>query len=110
MELRPIRGAAHREIHIERPGWQLFRDGCPGGESPAEVGARADRVVTRVRGDQDKTGATTRPRLFHPDFANHAPCRDTSGRSFHANRRSVLASGSAAVNEHPAASISSAVV
>src|SRR5262249_27186882 len=37
------------EIHAERPGWQLFRDGCPGGESPMQVGARADRVVQRVR-------------------------------------------------------------
>ena len=31
------------------PGWLLFRDGCPGGESPEQVGARADRVITRVR-------------------------------------------------------------
>jgi broad specificity phosphatase PhoE len=37
------------EIHKDRPGWQLFRDGCPGGESPADVGARADRVIARVR-------------------------------------------------------------
>src|SRR6266581_2610053 len=37
------------EIHAERPGWQLFRDGCPGGESPSDVAARADRVVARVR-------------------------------------------------------------
>ena len=37
------------EIHAERPDWQLFRDGCPGGETPDQIGARADRVVTRVR-------------------------------------------------------------
>lgn len=37
------------EIHAERPDWLLFRDGCPGGESPAQVGARADRVVHRLR-------------------------------------------------------------
>jgi probable phosphoglycerate mutase len=37
------------EIHAERPDWQLFRDGCPGGETPAQVGVRADRVVSRVR-------------------------------------------------------------
>src|SRR5271154_245987 len=40
------------EIHAERPGWQLFRDGCPGGESPEQIGARADRVVNRVRAVQ----------------------------------------------------------
>jgi len=37
------------EIHAERPDWQLFRDGCPGGESPAQIGARADGVVNRLR-------------------------------------------------------------
>jgi broad specificity phosphatase PhoE len=37
------------EIHAERPGWLLFRDGCPGGEAPNEVGSRADRVIKRVR-------------------------------------------------------------
>jgi len=42
-------GRTSAEIHAERPDWQLFRDGCPGGESPAQVAARADRVVERVR-------------------------------------------------------------
>jgi broad specificity phosphatase PhoE len=42
-------GRRTADIHKERPDWQLFRDGCPGGESPNEVGARADRVVKRVR-------------------------------------------------------------
>jgi probable phosphoglycerate mutase len=37
------------EILADRPDWQLFRDGCPGGESPGQVGARADRMVKRVR-------------------------------------------------------------
>ncbi len=37
------------EIHATRPDWQLFRDGCPGGERPDQVAARADRVVSRVR-------------------------------------------------------------
>ena len=37
------------EIHAERPDWQLFRDGCPGGESPQQVAERADRVVDRLR-------------------------------------------------------------
>ncbi|HET8947237.1 MAG TPA: histidine phosphatase family protein [Candidatus Polarisedimenticolia bacterium] len=42
-------GRRSDEIRAERPDWDLFRDGCPEGESPAEVGARADRVVRRVR-------------------------------------------------------------
>jgi broad specificity phosphatase PhoE len=42
-------GRTSAQIHTERPNWDLFRDGCPGGESPAEVGERADRVVQRIR-------------------------------------------------------------
>ncbi len=42
-------GLTTAEIHARRPGWVLFRDGCPGGEAPAAVAARADRVVARVR-------------------------------------------------------------
>jgi probable phosphoglycerate mutase len=42
-------GRCTKDIFEERPGWQLFRDGCPGGESPEQVAARADRVVRRVR-------------------------------------------------------------
>jgi probable phosphoglycerate mutase len=42
-------GRRTAEIRAERPGWQIFRDGCPGGESPDEIGRRADRVVSRVR-------------------------------------------------------------
>jgi probable phosphoglycerate mutase len=37
------------EILAERPDWQLFRDGCPGGETPEQVGGRADRVIKRIR-------------------------------------------------------------
>jgi broad specificity phosphatase PhoE len=42
-------GRRTSDIRAERPDWQLFRDGCPGGESPAQVAARADRVVNRLR-------------------------------------------------------------
>src|SRR5437667_3192326 len=43
-------GKLTRDILKERPGWELFRDGCPGGESPEDVAARADRFIARVRG------------------------------------------------------------
>jgi broad specificity phosphatase PhoE len=45
-------GRRTAEILAERPDWQLFRDGCPSGESPAQVAVRADRVVGRVRAVQ----------------------------------------------------------
>jgi broad specificity phosphatase PhoE len=42
-------GRRTADIRKERPGWNLFRDGCPGGESIEALGARADRVVARLR-------------------------------------------------------------
>jgi broad specificity phosphatase PhoE len=42
-------GLTTAEIRQRMPGWQLFRDGCPGGESAADVGRRADRVIARLR-------------------------------------------------------------
>jgi broad specificity phosphatase PhoE len=45
-------GRRSADVRKERPDWQLFRDGCPEGESPDQVGARADHVVSRVRAIQ----------------------------------------------------------
>jgi len=42
-------GLTTAEIHRQRPGWGLWRDGCPNGETSADVGARADRVLGEVR-------------------------------------------------------------
>ena len=42
-------GITTEAIHSERPAWQLFRDGAPGGEDAAQVGARADRIIGELR-------------------------------------------------------------
>ena len=42
-------GLKTEQIRLTRPGWSVFRDGCPGGESPEQIGFRADRVITKVR-------------------------------------------------------------
>lgn len=42
-------GRTTAEIRQQRPGWDLWIDGCPGGESPAQVGVRLDRAIARVR-------------------------------------------------------------
>ena len=42
-------GLTLEQIHERAPGWLIFRDGCPGGESPEQVGARVDRVIARSR-------------------------------------------------------------
>lgn len=45
-------GIRTREIQQQRPGWQLFRDGCPGGEASADIGARADAIIRELRASQ----------------------------------------------------------
>jgi broad specificity phosphatase PhoE len=42
-------GLTSAEILRRRPGWNLFRQGCPGGESPAQVSRRADQLLARLR-------------------------------------------------------------
>jgi probable phosphoglycerate mutase len=42
-------GRRTSDIRAERPGWSLFEDGCPGGETLVQVSTRADRVIARVR-------------------------------------------------------------
>jgi broad specificity phosphatase PhoE len=42
-------GLTPAEIHAKAADWLIFRDGCPGGETPTQVGARADRVIARAR-------------------------------------------------------------
>jgi broad specificity phosphatase PhoE len=42
-------GRESADIRVGRPDWNLFRDGCPGGERPAQVAERADRLIARLR-------------------------------------------------------------
>ena len=42
-------GRTSAEIHQQRPGWTIYRDGCPNGESPAQISARADTVIAGLR-------------------------------------------------------------
>jgi broad specificity phosphatase PhoE len=42
-------GLTPKQIHQRVPGWLIFRDGCPCGEAPEQVGARVDRVIARLR-------------------------------------------------------------
>jgi broad specificity phosphatase PhoE len=41
-------GLTPKQIHEKAPGWLIFRDGCPGGDTPEQVGARVDRVIARA--------------------------------------------------------------
>ncbi|HEU4349231.1 MAG TPA: histidine phosphatase family protein [Actinoplanes sp.] len=47
-------GITTREIRTMRPGWSLWTDGCPGGETPEQAGARLDRVLARARASLER--------------------------------------------------------
>ena len=57
-------GLTPRQIEHRAPGWMIFRDGCPGGESPEQVGARADRVIRRVRSHEGHVALFAHGHLF----------------------------------------------
>ncbi|NTG46347.1 histidine phosphatase family protein [Agrobacterium rhizogenes] len=42
-------GITTKDIQAQRPGWEIFRDGCPNGETAADVGPRADRIIGQLR-------------------------------------------------------------
>jgi probable phosphoglycerate mutase len=42
-------GLTIEEIHSQRPGWELYRDGAPGGESPAQITERVDALISKLR-------------------------------------------------------------
>jgi probable phosphoglycerate mutase len=42
-------GQTPEQILDATPGWMIFRDGCPGGETPEQIGTRVDRVIARAR-------------------------------------------------------------
>jgi broad specificity phosphatase PhoE len=42
-------GLTPKQINEVRPGWMIFHDGCPGGETPEQVSTRVDRVIARIR-------------------------------------------------------------
>ena len=72
-------GLTPQQIHAQAPGWMLFRDGSPGGESPEQVGARVDRVIARARAVQGHvalqpcTSAATMSRILRRTASASTP-------------------------------------
>ena len=57
-------GLTTPQIRASEPDWNLWRDGCPGGETPEQVGARLDAVLARAaRGRRRRAGVRPRPLL-----------------------------------------------
>lgn len=57
-------GLTTTQIHAKAPDWMIFRDGCPGGESPEQVGARVDRIIARIRTVEGDVGLFAHGHLF----------------------------------------------
>ena len=86
-------GLRTAEIHAMRPGWQLFRDGCPGGESPDQVAARADQVVSRVRAIEGDVLIFSSGHFLRMLAARWIGLEPASGRLFLLNTASLSALG-----------------
>jgi len=87
-------GRTTREIHAERPDWQLFCDGCPGGEAPEQVGQRADRIVSRVREAQSNVLVFSSGHFLRVLAARWLRLEPSAGRLFLLSTASLSSLGS----------------
>jgi probable phosphoglycerate mutase len=82
-------GMLTKQILKERPGWELFRDGCPEGESPEDVAARADRFIARVRSLQGDVLAFSSGHISRMIAARWLGLPPAAGRFFYCRPASV---------------------
>jgi probable phosphoglycerate mutase len=82
-------GMLTRNILKEWPGWELFRDGCPGGESPGDVAARADRFIARVRSIEGDVLAFSSGHIIRMIAARWLGLPPGTGRAFYCRPASV---------------------
>jgi broad specificity phosphatase PhoE len=75
-------GLTPKQIHSLAPDWMLFSDGCPGGESPEQVGARVDRVIARVRAVQGHVALFAHGHIFRVFVARWLGLPAVSGCHF----------------------------
>jgi broad specificity phosphatase PhoE len=82
-------GMVLRDIQRERPTWELFRDGCPEGESPKDVAARADRMIARVMGIAGDVLAFSSGHIIRMIAARWLSLPPGAGRFFYCRPASV---------------------
>jgi broad specificity phosphatase PhoE len=75
-------GLTPKQIDAQAPGWMLFRDGCPGGETPEQAGARADRVIARVRAAEGHVALFAHGHIFRVFAARWLGLPATAGCHF----------------------------
>jgi broad specificity phosphatase PhoE len=75
-------GLTSEQIHDTRPGWMIFTDGSPGGESPEQVESRVDRVIRRVRGTDGHVALFSHGHLLRALAARWIGFRAADGSRF----------------------------
>jgi broad specificity phosphatase PhoE len=73
----------------ELPGWELYRDGCPNGETPGDVAARADRFVARARGIAGAVLAFSSGHIIRMIAARWLGLQPAAGRVFFCDPASI---------------------
>ena len=82
-------GRTTHAIQAERPGWLIFRDGCPHGEAAADVGARVDRVIARIRAAEDRVIVFSSAHVLRVLAARWLGLPPSDGRLFKLDTASV---------------------
>ena len=75
-------GLTPKQIDAQAPGWMLFRDGCPGGETTEQAGARVDRVIARARAVEGHVALFAHGHIFRVFAARWLGLPATAGRHF----------------------------
>ena len=86
-------GLTPNQIHEVAPGWLIFRDGCPGGETPGEVGARVDRVIARSRAADGDTVLFSHGHLLRVFVARWIGLPEIGGQHFLLNTGTLCVLG-----------------
>jgi probable phosphoglycerate mutase len=82
-------GIRTKEILNQQPGWELYRDGCPEGERPNDVAARADGFIARVRRIEGDVLAFSSGHIIRMIAARWLGLPPDAGRFFYCRPASV---------------------
>jgi probable phosphoglycerate mutase len=75
-------GLTPQQILVRRPNWMIFRDGCPGGESPEQVGARVDRVIAKAQATEGNVALFAHGHIFRVLVARWIGLSACAGQHF----------------------------
>ena len=95
-----LKAALTGDVLRDHPGWELFRDGCPGGETPQDVAARADRFIARVRSTAGNVLAFSSGHIIRMIAARWNGLAPAAGRVFFCRPASVGVLGFEHENRH----------